>query len=134
MRKSVLTLLASAALLCAALVTTPFAFAAGPTVSQTVHVSFTPPTTTTDGSAISGALTYNVYGATSATGTWAKVDSGATASPVSFTAPAGDTCFAVTAVEQDNGSPVESAPSPATCLTIPGAPTGVTVTVSITIT
>ena len=110
------------------------AAAAGPTVSETVNVAWTAPTTNTDGSAISGTLAYNVYGAASASATtWTKVVSGATASPSSFTAPAGDTCFAVTAVETEGGSPVESAPSAPACLLIPNAPGSIKVTVTVTV-
>ena len=131
MRKLV-SALTLAALAAVALLTAPAAFA-GPSVAETVHVQWTPPTTNLDGTALTSALTYNVYGAPSASGTWSKVDAGVSASPVSFTAPAGDTCFAVTAVEQVSGNPVEGNPSAPACLVLPGTPSGVTVTVTVTI-
>lgn len=103
--------------------------ASAQTSTLNTTLNFKAPTTHTDGSAITGALTYNIYqgakGATkpkvttftTTTGTVANVAPGA--------------CFQVTAVEAG----VESALSQEACiLAAPGVPTNVTVTVQITIT
>ena len=110
-----------------------FAQSATPTVTSTI--AFVAPTQNTDGSAISGAVTYNVYAAAQGT-TPVKVASGVTSDPTTYvvpitTIPYGTTeCFALTTV--NNG--VESAlSSPLACKTFtpptPGAPTNVTVTI-----
>lgn len=109
-----------------------FAQTTGPTVTATI--SYTAPTLNTDGSAISGAITYNIYAAAQGT-TPVQVATGVSANPEIYVAalttiPYGTTeCFAVTSVA--NG--VESAlSSPLACKTFaaptPGSPTNVTVT------
>lgn len=91
-------------------------------------LSYTAPATNTDGSAISGTLTYNIY--QGLTGALVKVQSAVTGLSVTITTglTAGTTqCFAVTAVEGG----VESAQSNTACVAIPkpipGVPTQVTI-------
>jgi|HubBroStandDraft_5_1064220.scaffolds.fasta_scaffold102517_3 hypothetical protein len=106
-----LTLVASAAL------------AAGPSATLT----WTAPTVNTDGSPVSGTLTYNVYSGATAT-TLTKLQSGVTGLTVSIPGVAGSTsCFSVTAVEGGQ----ESAQSNVACKTfpasVPDAPTNLVV-------
>ena len=115
------------ALLCGLLLSTA-ALAAGPTAT----VTWTAPTTNTDGSAIAGALTYNVYQGTG-TATPVKVQGPVAALTVTITAglAAGSTqCFTVSAVA--NG--VEGPQSLPACVTLqasaPSAPPTPTVTIS----
>lgn len=86
------------------------------TTGHSAAIAWTAPTANSDGSALTGALTYNLYqgpdGAlvsvqTGLTGLTATVTTGLTAGSTQ--------CFAVTAVE--NG--VESAPSLESCVTLP---------------
>jgi hypothetical protein len=132
MKKTVLAILALFA--CAS----PVVFAQTATPTVTATITYTAPTLNTDGSAIAGAITYNLYAAAQGT-TPVLVESALTASPISYvvsltTIPYGTTeCFAVTAVA--NG--VESALStPLACKTFaaptPSAPTSVTVTLVAT--
>lgn len=94
-------------------------------------VSWTAPTTNTDGSAIpAGSLTYNLY--QGLTGAEVKVQSALTAASTTVTTglTAGtNQCFTVTAVEAG----VESGPSAETCALIPkpvpGVPTQITVVI-----
>lgn len=92
-------------------------------------VSWTPPTTNTDGTAITGAITYNLYQGLA--GALVKVQSGL--SGVSVTVTAGLTvgttqCFSVTAVVAAQ----ESGQSTPACILIPlpkpNAPSAVTIT------
>lgn len=101
--------------------------------TPTATVSWTAPTTNTDGSSITAALTYNLYAGTSCT-SMSKLVSGITTvstvvtSPTTL-APGTTVCFAVTAVA--NG--VESAQSNTATTVIPystpGAPGQITVVV-----
>lgn len=89
--------------------------------THTAALAWTAPTTNTDGSAITGTITYNVYQATQ-TGTTAptlaKVQSGITGTTLTITAgltPGTTQCFAVTAVVNAQ----ESAQSAQSCAAIP---------------
>jgi len=103
--------------------------------TPSANVSWTPATTNTDGSPVTGTVTFNLYQGTqvgTATPTLTKVASALTATSDVITAglTAGSTqCFAVTEVV--NG--VESAQSLQACTAIPfptpGAPTQITVVV-----
>lgn len=94
-------------------------------------VTWTPPTTHTDGSTIAaGVLTYNLY--QGLTGAEVKVQSGLTVASATVTAglTAGTTqCFTVTAIEAG----VEGAQSAEACAAIPklvpGVPTQITVVI-----
>jgi hypothetical protein len=94
-----------------------------PGMPSTANFNWTAPALNTDGSQVTGVVTYNVY--QGALGALVKVQSGITGLSVSVTAgitPGSQQCFAVSATE--NG--VESAPSQAACVTVPlpmpGAP------------
>jgi hypothetical protein len=111
--------------------------AAGPTcvngtvgVAPTATITFIAPTKNTDGTAVTGALTYNLYQGT-ATGAETKVASAVVAgSPFTVNtglAPSTTVYWYLTAVE--NG--VESAPTNEVCKIFPGVVPG---TFSITIT
>jgi hypothetical protein len=105
--------------------------AAAATPTPSAALSWTAPTTNTDGTAITATLTYNIY--QGLTGALAKVQSGVTTTAATITAglTAGTTqCFAVTAVA--NG--VESAQSNSACAAIsqpsPNSPTTVVVVIT----
>lgn len=103
--------------------------------THSAAVSWTAPTTNTDGSAITGTLTYTLYQGTqpaTGTATLASVQTGLTAASATVTTglTAGSTqCFAVTATA--NG--VASAQSGQACAAIPfstpGVPTQITVVI-----
>lgn len=99
-------------------------------VAPIVKLTFTAPTTNTDGTAIATPVTYNIY--QSATpGTEVKVASGVTGSPATVTIgllPGATAYFKVSVVDK-NGA--ESALSNEACKTFPGSVPG---TVVITIT
>lgn len=97
--------------------------------SVTARLNWTAPTVHTDNSPISGALTYNVYqGAKGATKP--KVSSAIVGVSTQLTAAPG-ACFQVSAVEGN----IESSLSSEACLPLPpNAPSGVTVTVVVTVT
>ena len=99
------------------------------TVTHTTTASWTAPTANTDGSAISGTLTYNVYAGPKG-GTFAKVASAITGTSTTITLPSGSNCVAVTAVEGSQ----ESDPSTAACVIQPNSPAGVAITVTVKIT
>lgn len=92
-------------------------------LAGTANLSWTAPTTRTDGSALTGAVTYKVYRGTSAaavgsaTTALATVTAGTTYTDAS--APAGTQFYAVSAV--DSGG-LESAKTAAVSVVIPSAP------------
>jgi len=109
------------------------AFLASLAQAQTATLSWTAPTTFTNGSAISGTITYNLYAGVQGS-TLAKIQSAITTATTTVTGstslPAGTTvCFAVTAVVAG----VESAQSAQACAAVPlptpGVPTQITVVV-----
>lgn len=107
--------------------------AAAQTISTSVAIGWVAPTKNADGTMISGALTYNLYQGASG-GTFTKVASGLTGTSTVVTSVAAGNCFAMTTVEMIGSSSVESiSPSSPTCIAIPGAPSNVTVTLTITL-
>ena len=119
--KFVLTLLLSAA-------------ASAQTASTTVSVGWAAPTANTDGSTIASCvLSYNLYQGAKG-GTFTKVASGLTAVSTTVTSLAAGNCFAITAVEaQSGGGSIESALSPTVCALQADSPTGLSVSVTITV-
>lgn len=98
--------------------------------SSQVTVSWTKPTLNTDGSAITGTVSYNMYEGTSATGPWTKVLGQLSAVAEELSTITAGNCFAVTAVVAS----VESALSTGVCLKQPDAPTGLTTSVILILT
>lgn len=93
-------------------------------------VSWTAPTTNTDGSAIAGTVTYNLYQGLS--GALVKVQSAvaSTSTTVTTGLTAGTTqCFAVTAVANGMEGPQSTSACAAVPFSVPGAPTQVTVVI-----
>lgn len=110
--------------------TTPTCYIAKSGVAPVATITFTPPTKNTDGTAITGTLTYDVFSGTSYD-SLALLKSSLTGSPIDINAglEAGGTYyFDVTAVDSDGTA---SAPSNVVCITFPG---GTPDTVVITIT
>lgn len=97
------------------------------TVTTSNTLSWTAPTTNTDGSTITGTLTYNVYQGAKG-GAFTKTASAVTGSSTTVTTTAGS-CFAVTSVAQGS----ESALSNTACLLQPSGPTAASVSVTITV-
>jgi hypothetical protein len=93
--------------------------------SSQVTVSWTAPTLNTDGSTITGTVSYNLYEGTSTSGPWTKVQGQLSAVAEELSTIATGSCFAVTAVVGG----VESALSTAVCIKQPDAPTGLTTSV-----
>ena len=109
-----------------ALLASAAAFAAAPQIT----VSWTAPTANTDGTAITGAITYQLYVGTS--GKEAKFGNPVTSPPYIITptpAPGSQVCVQVTAIA--NG--VESDRTPEACTVVPfpvpGSPTVVTIVI-----
>jgi len=104
------------------------------TVGQggSVTLRWTAPIKRSDGSAITGALTYNLYEVTSTSGS--LLQSGiTTTSNVQQKLSSGTPCDALIAVEAG----VESVQSAPVCVQVnapPGVPTGFTVTVTVSVT
>lgn len=125
-------LILAALLLCAAVVLSTQAIAQGTTVTatagQTATLNWTAPTANTDGSAIAGTLTYNVYNCPAGSTTGAasqctQLANGLTAATwTSAALTAGTLNYAVTAVETSGGGPQESALSNIVTLTVASAP------------
>jgi hypothetical protein len=101
--------------------------------AETAVVTWTAPTADTNGSPLpSGAtLTYSVYRAATASGTFVLLASGITGLSYSDTAATGAPCYYVTATQSGGGV---SANSNTACLLVPNAPGTVTVTASTTVT
>lgn len=101
-----------------------------PGVAPTVTLTFTPPTTNTDGTAVATPLSYNLYQSTSP-GTEVKIASGLTGSPVSISTglkPNTTYYFTLTAVDK-NGA--ESAQTNEVCKNFPASVPGTfTITIS----
>ena len=94
-------------------------------------LSWTAPTTNTDGTPITGTLTYNIY--QGPTGALVKVQSGVTGLAATITTglTGGSTqCFAVTAVVSGQESAQSNSACAAIPLSVPGAPGQVTVVVT----
>lgn len=99
------------------------------TSTVSAKLDYVPPTKNTDGSAIVGSLTYNIYqGAKGAVKTKVSSTAGSTVT-ISNVAPG--TCFEVSAL---NGT-IEGPHTNEACLPFsPGSPSSLTVTVVITLT
>ena len=138
MRRSLLTVTAALAVVAALALSAAPAFAQtapvcvqGKTgVPPTATLSFTAPTTNTDGSPVATPLTYEIFEGSSPS-SLAPVAKGVTGSPVTVNTglTAGSTVYFTVAVVDANGT--MSAPSNVVCKTFPA---GVPASVSITIT
>lgn len=109
------------------------------TTTMGAKLTFTPPTTHTDGSPLTGALTYYALYGAKGTAASSKTRYGTPLKPdgsVVIPNMAAGTCFQlVTSEMQTSGVPVESSPTNESCLPFPpNGPTNVTVTVTIQIT
>jgi hypothetical protein len=109
------------------------AVALAQTVATSVNLGWKAPTANTDGSAITGTLTYNLYQGPKA-GPFVKAASGLTGTSTVVTSLAAGNCFTLTAVEAQGASTTESAPTATVCALVPNSPPGgLTVTVTLTI-
>lgn len=101
-------------------------------IGGNITLGWVAPTQNTDGSAITGALTYNLYSVTSTGST--SLQTGITGTTNQRTnLNAGTPCYSLTAVV--NG--LESAPTVPVCVAVvagPNAPTSVSVTITLTAT
>lgn len=102
------------------------------TVTTSIALSWIAPTKNTDGSAITGTLTYALYQGTSG-GTFTQVATGITGTNTTVASPAAGNCFEVIALEAVSGSTTASAPSNVACAEIPGSPTSVVITWTVTV-
>lgn len=97
-----------------------------------VNLAWTADATNTDGSPITGAVTYNVYQGTAANAL-TKVQSGLTATSVTVNTgltPGAEAFFAVSATAEGQESGQSTVVSIAIPALVPSAPTGLTATVS----
>jgi hypothetical protein len=123
MKKLLLVLLSG--LLCAA--------ATAQTVTTAVNLGWKAPTANTDGSTITGTLTYALYQGPPA-GPFTQVATGLTGTTTVVTTLAAGNCFTLVANELIGTSTTSSAPTGTTCALIPDSPPGgLTVTVTLTI-
>ena len=95
-----------------------------------VTLSWTVPTQNTDGTSISGTISYNLYEATSSSGPWTKVQGELAATTEQLSTIAAGNCFAITAVVAG----IESGMSSAACIEQPKAPTALTTSVVLILT
>jgi hypothetical protein len=106
--------------------------ASAQTVTQSIQLGWTAPTKNTDGSAITGALTYTLFQGPSA-GPFVQVATGLTGITTTVTSATAGNCFALAAVEAQGATITASALSPTVCALIPSSPNGVTISVTITV-
>lgn len=102
------------------------------TVTQNIVLGWTAPTKNTDGSAISGALTYTLFQGP-ANGPFVQVATGLTGTTTTVTSASAGNCFTLAATEAQGATSTTSAPSPTVCALIPGSPSGVTISVTISV-
>ena len=99
-------------------------------IAPTATITFTPPTTNTDGTPITGALTYDLFQGT-ASGAEKEVATGLTGSPISVNTGLTDGTTIYWYVEAVNSAGVASAPSNEVCKTFPaGTPSAVVISIS----
>lgn len=120
-----------AALVLVACALTPPA-AQAQTVTTSILLTYTAPTANTDGTAIVGTLTYQVYQGTKG-GAFTAVGSPVTALTETVTSATAGNCFTVVAIDTNGTTVTNSAPSNTVCAEIPGAPGGLTITWSQTV-
>lgn len=92
-------------------------------------LNWTAPTAYTDGTPLTGALTYNVYQGVKA-GPFVKVSSVLTATNTLIVNTTAGNCFAVTALDSKGN---ESLPSPTICALQPSMPGDISVAITITV-
>lgn len=104
----------------------------GPTASATVTLNWPAPTLNTDGSALTGSLTYNLYQGPKA-GPVTKVASGLTGTSTVLSTLTAGACFWLSAVEVLPGNTVESTPTGPICAVQPNPPGTLSVSITVTI-
>lgn len=102
------------------------------TVATSIALSWVAPTTNTDGTTITGTLTYALYQGTKG-GTFTQVGTGLTGTNTTVTSASAGNCFELIAVETLAGSTTASAPAGPVCAEVPGSPSGFTVTWTVTV-
>lgn len=102
------------------------------TVTTSIPVSWTAPTTNTDGTAITGTLTYQLYQGVKG-GAFTAVGTPVSALTVTVTSATAGACFTVVAIETIGSAVTDSTPSNTLCAEIPGSPGGLTLTWSQTV-
>ncbi len=110
--------------------TTPTCVVAKSGVAPVATITFTPPTKNTDGTAITGTLTYDLFWGTSSGGE-KLLTSAITGSPITVDADLVDGTTYYAYVEAVNSAGIASAPSNEACITFPAA-TPDTVVITIT--
>lgn len=98
-----------------------------PSAVQTVTITWTAPTKNTDGTALTGPITYNVYRWATG-GAVTKISTLQTGLSFTDSSPPPSPCYLVSAVQS---SVAESLPGSACVGPTPGSPGGVTVTINI---
>lgn len=123
--------LIAAAICLAAFAQTPPVCAVGKTgVAPTATITFSPPTTSADGSALALPLTYNLYQSLTST-TEVKTASALSGSPISVTTglTSKTTVYWKISVTDANG--LESTLSAEVCKTFPASPPGTVINITI---
>lgn len=129
---SVFAVLPVAVLLCAAVAhaTTPACIIGPKGVAPVANITFTPPTTNTDGTPIVGTLTYDLYQGTSL-GSLQLVASDLKGSPVAVKTGLTDGTTVYWDLTAVSSSGTQSAPSNVVCKTFPaGIPNTVVISIS----
>jgi hypothetical protein len=101
-------------------------------VTQSIGLTWTAPTKNTDGSAITGTLTYTLFQGPTA-GPFVQVATGLSGTSSTVTSTAAGNCFALAAVETQGATSTASAPSPTVCALIPAGPSGLTISITISV-
>jgi hypothetical protein len=102
------------------------------TVSQSIQLGWTAPTKNTDGSAISGTLTYTLFQGPSG-GPFVQAATGVSGTSTVVTSISSGNCFSLAAVETVGVSVTTSALTPTVCALVPSPATGLQISVTITV-
>lgn len=104
-----------------------------PSASASLTISWKAPTTNTDGTAITGTPTYNLYQGPRS-GPYVKVASALTGTSTVISSLAAGNCFWLSDVETlAPGNTVESLPAGPYCTVQPNAPGGIALSITVTI-
>lgn len=102
------------------------------TVTQNIQLGWTAPVKNTDGSAITGALTYLLFQGPSG-GPFVQVATGVSGTSTVVTSTSEGNCFALAAVETIGASSTTSALTPTVCALIPSPASGLSISLTVTV-
>lgn len=107
-------------------------WAHGQTITQNIQLGWTAPVKNTDGSAITGTLTYLLFQGPSG-GPFVQVATGVSGTSTVVTSTSDGNCFALAAVETIGASSTTSALTPTVCALVPSPASGLSISLTITV-